>query len=51
VDERLPAAPLRHWVLTLPHPVRYRRAFDGHTLSLRPSLGAYHFDPFPHDPA
>ena len=33
VDERLPDAPLRQWVLTLPHPVRYRLAFDGRTLA------------------
>jgi len=33
VDERLPEAPLRQWVLTLPHPVRYRLAFDGRTLA------------------
>jgi len=28
VDRALPETPIRHWVLTLPHPLRYRCAYD-----------------------
>jgi hypothetical protein len=32
VDHVLPDVPIRQWVLTLPHPLRFLLAFDGHLL-------------------
>lgn len=32
VDHVLPHVPVRQWVLSLPFPLRYRKAWDGHLL-------------------
>ena len=39
VDQVIPAVPMRHWVLSLPHPLRYLLAYDASLCS--EVLGAF----------